>query len=212
MAEFFSQYPKLLYKGIIATDILARVALRANYATKVQLYYEYDLQEGDTPEIVASKYYGDPEKFWIIMFMNEIVDPIFDFPLSQQNFTAYLDQKYKTLGAAVGMIGSVYAQATTNTDPLGYSVDIITTDQTSGVVSTNTLYIDETAYNEQYINPVFNFINSPNSNIQYIKKIISIFDYENSVNESKRTIKLLQTQYVKQFVNELTSSMKLSYN
>ena len=114
--------------------------------------------------------------------------------------------------AAVGMIGSVYAQATTNTDPLGYSVDIITTDQTSGVVSTNTLYIDETAYNEQYINPVFNFINSPNSNIQYIKKIISIFDYENSVNESKRTIKLLQTQYVKQFVNELTSSMKLSYN
>ena len=104
------------------------------------------------------------------------------------------------------------AQANINSDPLGYSVDIITTDSVSGIISTNQIYIDETAYNEQYINPVFNFINSPNSNIQYIKKIISIFDYENSVNESKRTIKLLQTQYVKQFVNELTSSMKLSYN
>ena len=212
MAEFFSQYPKLIYKGIIATDILARVALRENYANKVQLYYEYDLQEGDTPEIIASKYYGDPEKGWIIMFMNEIIDPIFDFPLSQQNFTLYLDKKYKDLGAAIGMSGSVYAQATINPDPLGYSVDIITSDHNSGVVSTNTIYIDETAYNEQYSNPIFNFINSPNSAIQYAKKIISIFDYENGVNESKRTIKLLQTQYVTQFVDELRRSMKLSYN
>lgn len=212
MAEFFSQYPKLLYSGQVVTDILARVALRSNYANKVQLYYEYDLQEGDTPEIVASKYYGDPEKGWIIMFMNEIIDPIFDFPLSQYNFIEYLDRKYKDLGAAVGMTGSIYAKANINSDPLGYIVDIITTDSVSGVISTNQIYIDETAYNEQYSNPIFNFINSPNSNIQYVKKTISIFDYENILNESKRTIKLLQVQYVKQFVNELTSSMKLNYN
>ena len=211
MAEFFSQYPKLLYNGVVATDILARVALRTKYANKVQLYYEYDVQEGDTPEIIASKYYGDPEKGWIVMFMNEIIDPIFDFPLTQQNFTAYLDEKYKDFGAAIGMTGSVYACATINPDPLGYSVDIITTDHDSGIISTHTMYIDKIAYDEQYSNPIFNFINSPNSNIQYVKKIISIFDYENMVNESKRTIKLLQKQYVKQFVGEL-ALMKLSYN
>jgi len=212
MAEFFSKYPKLLYNGTVATDILARVALRSNYANKVQLYYEYDLQEGDTPEIVASKYYGDPEKGWIVMFMNEIIDPIFDFPLSHQNFMAYLDNKYNALGSPLNMTGSVYAQATINPGPLGYSVDIITSDPISGVVSTNTIYIDETAYNGEYSNTIFNFINSPNSDIQYIKKTISIFDYEHSINESKRTIKLLQLQYVKQFVNELTSSMQLNYN
>ena len=210
MAEFFSKYPKLLYGGKIATDIMARVALREKYSNKVQLYYEYDFQEGDTPEIVATKYYGDPEKNWIIMFMNEIIDPIFDFPLSQSNFIAYLDAKYATEGAAIQRSGSEYASITVHPE-IGYSVDIITTDPVSGTFSTNTIYIDETAYNEQYSNPVFNYINQPNSSIQYDKKIITIYDYEERLNESKRTIKLLQKQYVGQFVNELSSLMKLQY-
>ena len=211
MAEFFSKYPKLLYGDKVATDIIARVALREKYANKVQLYYEYDLQEGDTPEIVASKYYGDPEKNWIVMFMNEIIDPVFDFPLSQSNFIKYLDAKYATEGADINRSGSEYASITINPE-IGYSVDIITTDFDSGITSTNTIYIDETAYNEQYDNDVFNYINEPNSSVQYVKNKITIYDYEEQLNESKRTIKLLQKQYVSQIENELSSLMKLQYN
>jgi len=211
MADFFSKYPKLIYNNKIATDLIARVALIEKYSNKVQLYYEYDLQEGDTPEIVASKYYGDPEKNWIILFMNEIIDPVFDFPLSQSNFIAYLDSKYMLEGSAINRTGSQYAALTINPDPLGYVVDVITTDQSSGTISTNTIYIDQKAYNGQYSNPTFNFTNSPFSNIQYIKRTVTIYDYENQINESKRTIKLLQTQYVSKFEEELSSLMELQY-
>ena len=41
---------------------------------------------GDTPEIIASKYYGDPEKHWIVLLANDIINPFFDFPLNYQEF------------------------------------------------------------------------------------------------------------------------------
>lgn len=215
MASFFSKYPKIIYNTKTVTDILTRISLRENYSNKVKLYYEYDLQDGDTPEIVASKYYGDPERHWIVMIMNEIVDPVFDFPLSYVHFLKYLDKKYETEGLAANRSGSEYAKITLNQDPSAYRVIITTTDNSTGIVTTNKFFIDEQAYLGTYSNSSFNYPDYTTSigdmTYNQTKEVVYIFDYEQELNESKRKIKLLRAEYASQFEKELKYLMSLTY-
>lgn len=95
MASFFSKYPKAIINNRLVTDIISRSFVRDKYASKLSIYYPYDLQDGDTPEIIAAKYYGDPERHWIVMLANDIVDPFFDFAMDYQVFNNYLDEKYE---------------------------------------------------------------------------------------------------------------------
>lgn len=95
MASFFSKYPKTIINNKLVTDIISRAFVRDKYSSKLSIYYPYDLQEGDTPEIIASKYYGDPERHWIVMLANDIVDPFFDFAMDYQIFNDYIDEKYE---------------------------------------------------------------------------------------------------------------------
>lgn len=215
MATFFSKYPKVIYNSKIATDILTRVALSTNYKDKVSLYYIYSLQDGDTPEIVASKYYGDPEKHWIVMIFNDIFDANFDFPLSYINFIKYLDVKYKTQGELSDPVvfGSDYARATININPPGYRAIITTTDGISGVSTTEKFFIDENAYNSSYSDDTFNYadtiIQEGTITYQQTTETVSIYDYELELNENKRNIKLLKKEYVSQFEQEFKSLMGL---
>jgi len=95
MASFFSKYPKTIINNKLVTDIISRTFVRDKYSSKLSIYYPYDLQEGDTPEIIASKYYGDPERHWIVMLANDIVDPFFDFAMDYQIFNQYIEEKYE---------------------------------------------------------------------------------------------------------------------
>jgi hypothetical protein len=159
MASFFVQYPKVLYDNKIATDILTRVALRKEYTDKISLYYNYPLQDGDTPEIIASKYYGDPEKHWVIMLVNNIFDANFDFPLSYINFQRYLDNKYKLEGenSDPPVSGSDYAKKTLNINPPGYRAIITTTDNETGISTTEKFFIDQNSYEGYYPDDTFNY-------------------------------------------------------
>lgn len=95
MANYFKKYPKLLHNGRVVTDLLARIDIRQKYTDKLSIYYPYELQDGDTPEIIAYKYYGDAEKHWLVLLANQTMDAFFDFPLSYQEFVKYINKKYQ---------------------------------------------------------------------------------------------------------------------
>jgi hypothetical protein len=65
MAKFFNFYPTTVYTNSnestsydIVTNIIARFAFEKSLKENSALFYSYDIQEGDTPEIIANKYYG----------------------------------------------------------------------------------------------------------------------------------------------------------
>ena len=62
--KYFNSIPKISTSdnngnSIVLTNLLARVDIKQSLLRNPSLFYQYDLQEGDTPEIVAAKYYGD---------------------------------------------------------------------------------------------------------------------------------------------------------
>ena len=75
-------------------DILRRVKLRSGIRSGAFLFDNYDVVDGERPEDIAFKYYGDPEYHWIILMTNNITDRYYQWPLSQPQFQEYLKDKY----------------------------------------------------------------------------------------------------------------------
>lgn len=97
---YFQKFPYTLYSlddgksGQIIQNILIRNKILESVKTNFSLYDEYDIKDGDTPEIIAYKFYGDSNLHWLVLHMNEILDPRFDWPLDYAKFTDYLSSKY----------------------------------------------------------------------------------------------------------------------
>ena len=74
---YFNSIPKILTpdvngEGILLTNLMARSEIIPSLLNNPMMFYKYDIQEGDTPEIIADKYYGDSYRYWIVLFANQI--------------------------------------------------------------------------------------------------------------------------------------------
>ena len=101
MTKFFDQFPKINYnlsgingKTKEVTDIFRRVKARSKIADNVTLFDNYDVAEGEKPEDVAYKIYGDADYFWVVTLVNNIVNRYYDWPLPEFVFQQYLKDKY----------------------------------------------------------------------------------------------------------------------
>ena len=98
---YFKDFPLVTYlfeidgrrELLIVRDIALNVRVRKNIIENITLYDEYDIWDGETPEIIAEKLYGNPNYHWIIMLVNERYN-IADFPLSEDRLFELVDQKY----------------------------------------------------------------------------------------------------------------------
>jgi len=97
--SYFSKFPLVAYDAVgdgnykLFTDLLRRVKLRTELDSTVS-YDFYDVQSGDTPEMIAHKYYGDPTLHWVIIMINDVVDFYTDWPMDDVTFENYLNTKY----------------------------------------------------------------------------------------------------------------------
>lgn len=78
----------------ILTDITTNVRVRKEVLENVTLYDEYDILEGETPEMIAEKIYGNPELHWVIMIVNQRYDHYRDFPLTSQELEQHCVNTY----------------------------------------------------------------------------------------------------------------------
>ena len=51
-------------------DILRRVKLRSSLSSSRFVFDKYNVKEGEKPEDIAFKYYGDAEYHWVVMMVN----------------------------------------------------------------------------------------------------------------------------------------------
>ena len=97
---YFKEFPLYQYdfdgKGQSAklvTDILRRVAVNAKVKANTLIFDKYDVKDGETPEIVADKYYGNPQYHWVVVLLNDITG-WFDWPLEATAYSQFLNDKY----------------------------------------------------------------------------------------------------------------------
>ena len=75
-------------------NILKRVKLRSGIRSGAFMFDNYDVADGERPEDIAFKLYGDPELHWIVLMTNNITDRFYQWPLTQPQFQEHLKDKY----------------------------------------------------------------------------------------------------------------------
>ena len=204
---YFNSMPKILTPdvngdGILLTNLMTRSELIPSLLNNPMMFYKYDIQDGDTPEIVADKYYGDSYRYWIVLYANQILDPQWNWPLNNQQFDAYLTKKYSSAANNSNVLS--YTQSTIKE----YRKTIISIDSSSLTETTDTFVIDETAYNQPTLSSATYHL--PNSTVSQTisKSIVNIYDYELEQNEAKRTINLINKIYVSELEHQFKSLMR----
>ena len=75
-------------------NLLRRVGLRTLIKTNVLLFDTYEVKEGETPEMIAHKLYGDSNLHWIILMINEVTDRYHQWPMTVPQFLDFINDKY----------------------------------------------------------------------------------------------------------------------
>ena len=97
---YFGSFPVIPYdsKGDLkfkdVTNLLRRVGIRAKLKSNALLYDTYNVKEGETPEMIAHKLYGDSELHFVIMLINDITDRYHQWPMSLPQFQEFINDKY----------------------------------------------------------------------------------------------------------------------
>ena len=97
---YFSQFPTIPYdsKGTgefkDVKNLLRRVGIRQKVKSNSMLFDTYDIKNGETPESIAFKLYGDEELHWVVMLINNITDRFHDWPMSEAQFLNFINEKY----------------------------------------------------------------------------------------------------------------------
>ena len=205
---YFNSFPLVVasdYKNnaILLTNLMARVDIIPSLLKNPLLFYSYDLQESDRPDILAHKYYDDSDKYWMVLYANEIMDPLYDWPLTSQQFDAYLKNKYSE---AAG--GDAFVLSYTTSTVQEYRKIITTYDSTSLETTIKTVVVDLTTYNSiTAVSTTQTFSSGASVTRTLSKSAVSIYDYELELNEAKQNIKLINSAYSNQLEKDLKTLM-----
>ncbi len=102
---YFENFPLIPYDSVgdgqfkLVTNLLKRVAIRSKVKGNVALYDTYDVKEGESPEIIAHKLYADSELHWVVLLVNNITDRYHQWPKNQNQYLAYINDKYSDVDA-----------------------------------------------------------------------------------------------------------------
>lgn len=199
MAKYFKHFPKVYYTPNsetesldVLTNIITRFSFEQDFKKNSSVYYSYNVEDGETPEIVAAKVYGSSEKHWVIMNLNDIVDPMYDWPLTQRNIIKYIEAKYSA-NASVGQSG--YQWAVQNTHSYYQIQSQI--EPVSGKSTVVKKEIDFATYAN--VAPSSTTYTLPDNNsitIEIGKEFKTYYEYEVEANDAKRIIKILKPELV----------------
>ena len=188
MSHFFTNHPKVSYDlnknntPIDIQNLLVRFIYKSALKDKTAWYYTHDIAPGQSLQYIAEKYYGDSRFDWILMITNDILDPIYDLPLDYNDFISFIRSKYGSVPEAQGTVHH-YEQV------IAEQISLV--DGT--IVPKKIQIVDETTFNTL---------------IDAERREVDCMTYEDELNDSKRTIKILR----KQFLPSVLASVKDIFN
>lgn len=210
----------------LVTNITTRVKINEEVKNQYGLYDEYDVKDGETPELVAEKFYNNSQLHWIILHYNNIIDPRFDWVLETNNLVKYVTDKYSNINGIHHYVdtneaytnGNVYLISSTafgkfaagdviinNTDPgIGYittktsNSNVIVTVSSGGFGSGDQIKLNSNAQVNANITATVTISGTPVTN--YI--------FEDTVNEAKRRIKVLKLAHVDPVIKDFKKNLE----
>lgn len=214
MSKYFNYFPKTQYylnddnnSLDYITNLNTTFTFDPSMKQSAILFYEYDISDGETPEMIADKVYGSPEKHWIILGLNNIQHPQFDWPMQQNDLVSYIDKKYR---------GVSYANTSTSGAGITWSQNNVKSyykkfkrTDSKGNVTNDIINLDAARYANVSSSSSTVTLNSGDIVTEVVSKYTqTYYEYELEKNEIKRSIKLLKPEFVSRVEQEFRNSVR----
>ena len=179
MANYFRNLPKIKYdingaepnKFLNVTNIMKRISFKPSVIEDITSYYPYRVKDGERTDILSFQQYGSVAYAYLIMLVNDIYDPLFDWPLSSQQFEKYLVNKYGSVSSSMGTTKYYYQIIRAEVARTG----------TSERIPAVKFIVDQTTYDA---------LDTGDRSTQ------SQYEWEDELNDNKRDIKLIDASLI----------------
>ena len=191
MANYFTNLPKVGYdingtgkdSFLSVTNIMKSVRFKPSVLEDITDYYPYYVKEGERPDIIAHAQYGNIGYAYLIMLVNDIYDPNFDWPLNSQIFEKFIINKYGSVTIAISGVKHYYQIVRAEVARTG----------TSERIPEVKFVVDETTYDA---------LDSGD------RTTLSNYDYEVELNDAKREIKLINPAFIRDIDYQVKRTLK----
>ncbi len=192
--KYFRYFPNLQYsvsanKAGIPTNINIKdyfhlLKIRDDIFREETMYSPYTVQNGERPEQISAKVYGDEQFYWIILQVNNIVNYYEEWPLSEVELTEFVNKKYGGPIAA----GEIHHWQTMETYDQSTPPNLVLPGQ---------LQVPQSF--------IYSYPSEPGSNVTLTTQPYSVtnYDYERDLNEKKAEIFILDRKYVYDYDREV---------
>jgi len=161
---------------IVAKNFFRRYKLNDDIFSQAVYFKKYAVEDGERPDTIAKKVYGNPYYDWVILLTNNVINAQYDWPLSGYDLAQVIESNFD--------------------DPYSeirhYEIREDIGTYTKG------LRVDKTFYDGQHKLNIGGSIITKNGN--EIASPVTIADYYHDENEKKREIFLLREKYFRGFV------------
>jgi len=237
--EYFKNFETIQYplndKLVSIKNFFKKTTVEQKSLYDVVDYTFYELSEGERPDIVASKLYGDSDLYWVLLLVNEI-ENLNEWHKDSPTFESYMNEKYEgkylNATASTDIVSStskfLIGEAITYTDTVdptngrgGHVVEVDPTFNRIGVVGDFPRLNSVTGgSSEKSFTP--SSIIERRDGVSYYKNsddtlrrntsasgysAVTFYDDEFAKNEEKRKIKIVRPNIVNQVVKEFERLM-----
>ena len=187
MSRYFRNLPNFEYISrinerktnkdfITVKNLFRRPVIREDLFTDFMSFTKYQIVGDERPDEVAYKVYGDSTLDWIVLLSNNIVNVRDEWPLTQQDYRNYLIEKYGNDTDALDVIKFYETEEIKDSEGKVFVPKKMKVDSTYKV----------------------SFLDSGTNKIVEVSPIqgITYRTYEDRLQEDKRNINLLKSEYV----------------
>ena len=192
--SYFRQLPNLDYPSLkndrnsaydyqIVKNIFKRAVLSDDVFNEVTAFTKSSVQGDQRPDQIANIFYNDSGLDWVILTTNNIVHLRDEWPMGNQDFLTYLNEKYTS-----EQLSNIHHYETK-----------VLRDESDTLIQPEGLYVDS--------NYSITFLDNGVSRTESSIKSVTFLEHETNLNDAKREINILKSEYLGLFLENFSEIM-----
>ena len=187
-------YPFTSSDFIVAKNFFRRFQLNPDVFDFALLYDQTTVEDGERLDQVAYRMHGKAEYDWIIVLVNNLIDPQFNWPMSDHVLRTYAEEKYDDPYSEILYYETREIRVNQKIKHDLSSVDRFVTVLEPGLRVSSQFYNDFFTYFDGT-----NTVSVPGSSVS---RAITAFEHEQRENDNRRTIYTLRNDLISRFIEE----------
>ena len=175
--SYFRQLPNLSYPSLdndrssvydyqVVKNFFKRAVLRDDIFNEVTAFTKYSVVGDERADQIAYDFYGDSCLDWVILTTNNIIHVRDEWPMGQQDFLTYLNEKYTS-----EQLSNIHHYETK-----------LLRDESDTLIQPEGLYVDS--------NYSITFLDNGVSRTESSIKSVTFLEHETNLNDAKRNINI----------------------